>query len=1147
MRRSSVGTVNLTAVGLVLLLGAGPVQAARAADAPASPGSGADRADGADKAAGAVGSANGTPASVLTLITGDRVSVDGADHPTVTPAPGREKVHFVIQKVDGHLNVVPADALGLLSRGRLDSRLFDVTALREAGYGERRSDLPLIIQHESGGSAPAATSGRLRRATPIPPEAVAGTSAETVAELPVLQASAVHQPKSRLPRLWRNLTGGRAAPRTLDAGVTKVWLDGARKPLLDHSVPQIGAPTAWAEGLDGTGARVAVLDTGIDATHPDLAGKVVQEKNFTTDPDGDQIGHGTHVASTIAGTGAASDGKYRGVAPGATLLDGKVCVKATNLCPDSAMIAGMEWAVDNHADVVNMSLGGPDTWDLDPIEETVNSLTASSGTLFVIAAGNEGQRGSISSPASAQAALAVGAVDRDERIAGFSNQGPRTHDIGLKPEITAPGVDITAARSKDGVYGAPGELYTILSGTSMATPHVAGAAAILAAAHPDWDATRLKSTLIGSAHPNPDLATIAQGAGRVDVARAIHQQVIASPSTLTFGLAVWPHTDDPVLERTVTYRNDGAGPLTLQLALTTDGPQGAPVPAGMFSLSADRVIVPAGGSASVKVRANSRIGSALGTFGGQVTASAGDQTVRTPFVLEREGDSHDITIRHTGRDGAVPADYSSVLYRLDTGQSYSFYEADGVVQARIPSGRYALVSWVYQDLGKPGQTLTLITQPVLDLTRDRTVVIDARRGRPVSITPPRRDAVPMLTEVDVSIPTTESYPVGFSVLGTSFDGLYLGQVPGAAPFPGLTTRFGTILARPGVDGSFDQSPFAYHLVWYQDGTVPTGFHRVVSPGQLAQVRADYLAQAPGAFAWKRATAMRDGRTWNLSANLTFTLPFSRTEYYSTGDGVTWQGDFQEMLPNDECPWCQIFVSSALDRFTAYRAGSHTRIRWNHGVFGPALPEPGSPGQWVTRTGDTLDLAPQMTSDGAGREGASQQTATRTTVYRNGTLFADTEGLGGSFGVPPEPADYRVEVSLERGAPLSLTTRSDVVWSFRSGHVNGEVPQRLPVSVVRFTPALDADSSAPAGRAWTILVTVQTQPHAAGPRPDRLTVEVSYDDGASWSPAPLRRAGAGWAAQVRHPRTPGFVSLRATAKDGQGRGVTQTLIRAYRTR
>ena len=145
-----------------------------------------------------------------------------------------------------------------------------------------------------------------------------------------------------------------------------------------QSVEQIHAPQAWAAGFDGSGAKVAVLDTGYDPTHPDLAGRVSSSSNFTTDPgvvDGN--GHGTHVASTIAGSGAASGGFYEGVAPGASLMVGKV-LGNDGMGDDSWVLAGMQWAVANGADVVNMSLGGDPGDGTDPLSQASTSLSAKS-------------------------------------------------------------------------------------------------------------------------------------------------------------------------------------------------------------------------------------------------------------------------------------------------------------------------------------------------------------------------------------------------------------------------------------------------------------------------------------------------------------------------------------------------------------------------------------------------------------------------------------------------------------------------------------------------------------------------------------------------------------------------------------------------
>jgi subtilisin family serine protease len=222
------------------------------------------------------------------------------------------------------------------------------------------------------------------------------------------------------------------------------------------------------------------------------------------------------VASIVAGAGE----KQRGVARDAKIALGKV---GDRVMFESHILAGMEWAaVEVKAKVVNMSLGGPDTPDADPLEQAVDTLSARTGALFVISAGNDGLAGTVGSPGSADAALTVGAVDRDDMKASFSSAGPRKGDHAIKPDVTAPGVEIMAA-APAGTADGP---YVAHSGTSMAAPHVAGAAAILAQRHPDWNGARLKAALIGSAAPNGSATPYQEGAGRVDLVRALAQPVV---------------------------------------------------------------------------------------------------------------------------------------------------------------------------------------------------------------------------------------------------------------------------------------------------------------------------------------------------------------------------------------------------------------------------------------------------------------------------------------------------------------------------------------------------------------------------------------------------------------------------------------------
>src|SRR5699024_6622887 len=195
----------------------------------------------------------------------------------------------------------------------------------------------------------------------------------------------------------------------------------------------------------------------------------------------------------------------------------------------------------------------------------------------------------LGSPGTADAALTVGAVDRDESLAEFSSRGPRPGDLAVKPDLTAPGVGIVAARAAGTSMGqVVDEWYTAADGTSMAAPHVAGAAALLAAQHPDWDGDQLKDALISTAATHPELTPYEQGGGRVDVARAVTQEVTATGSV---HLGTFHDEDTEAQTHQVSYRNTGDQEVTLDLELAvTDRAGSAPVQGGL-TLSPETVTI----------------------------------------------------------------------------------------------------------------------------------------------------------------------------------------------------------------------------------------------------------------------------------------------------------------------------------------------------------------------------------------------------------------------------------------------------------------------------------------------------------------------------------------------------------------------------
>ncbi|MFI5734335.1 S8 family peptidase [Kribbella sp. NPDC051587] len=577
--------------------------------------------------------------TTVTLITGDKV--------TLTPGPDGTQVSMEaavrpngyrpllrMTETNGRREVVPDDAGPLIASGVLDETLFDVSYLVENGYGDGAAkQLPLITQMASSVQA-AKVLGQA--------DAVPGVT--PTAELSSLHAAAVDVPKAEAGAFWASITAGKASARSFQRSVAKVWLDRKVTASLDQSVPMIGAPQAWAAGYTGKGVKVAVLDTGIDPNHPDLKGRVTASKNFTPDPDiVDGFGHGTHVASIITGSGAASGGKYKGVAPDVDLMVGKV-LDHTGSGLESDVIAGMEWAAAQGAKVINLSLGGDPYADdsQDPGAIAVDQLTASTGALFVIAAGNKGQAGAstVGSPGVAEAALTVASVDKSDKLAYYSSRGPLLSVNRVsKPDISGPGSDIVAARAAGTTMGDPVDAnYTSASGTSMATPHVAGAAAILLQEHPDWSGPQLKAALMSTSKDDA-YAVYEQGAGRVDVARAVTQQVVGVTSGVDFGRILDSEQGDVV--RPVTYRNDSAADVTLSLRSSLRTTTGVDTSAA--AAVPGQVVVPAHGTATVDVTVHAGV-LAGGFSSGAVVATAGDTQVRTPLAMRKSRQTYPVHV-----------------------------------------------------------------------------------------------------------------------------------------------------------------------------------------------------------------------------------------------------------------------------------------------------------------------------------------------------------------------------------------------------------------------------------------------------------------------------------------------------------------------
>ncbi|MFF4251399.1 S8 family peptidase [Streptomyces sp. NPDC001663] len=1050
----------------------------------------------------------------ITLITGDRVVVDAKGRVVgLERAKGREHIPVQIRKAEGHTLVVPADAARLVATGKLDQRLFDVTELNKSATRKSQAKgLKVIVGYQGAASATKADvrdAGTLRRA------------------LKSLNADAVQTPQKETAELWDAVTNG---DRTA-SGIAHVWLDGTRKASLDKSVPQIGAPKAWAAGYDGKGVKIAVLDTGVDATHPDLKTQVIESKNFSTAADAtDHFGHGTHVASIAAGTGAKSGGKYKGVAPGAKILSGKV-LDDTGSGDDSGILAGMEWAAEQGADVVNLSLGGQDAPGIDPLEAEVNKLSEEKGILFAIAAGNSGPE-SVGSPGSAEDALTVGAVDDKDKLADFSSTGP-TVDGAIKPDVTAPGVDITAAAAKGSVIdqevGEKPPGYLTISGTSMATPHVAGAAAILKQQHPDWKFSELKGALTGSAKGGK-YSAFQQGSGRIAVDKAIKQTVVADPVSVSFGVAQWPHTDDKPVTKKVTYRNLGTKDVTLKLTSAATNPKGQAAPSGFFKLGATTVTVPAGGKASVDLTVNTKLGGTLdGAYSAYVTATGGGQTVRTAAGVQREIESYSVTFKHIGRDGQPTGSYNDILLGysgLAEGRGYAVTVSDsGTTTMRLPKGNYLLDAWIAKDFVKFEGGLDWLVQPKLSVTKNTTVTIDARKTKAADITVPDAQAKQQLGVIGY---TYDTVGIGVGVGLQSFDDVRMAPLGGEVS--GLHQTWNGQWTK-GDDIEYDVATTA-KVKKIQGDKV-----RHFKASELATVKNNLGSGAAGKTGALTPLGLFPEDAV-FAGGIEQKLPGSRTLYLSTSDKIQWTWDLTQYKGHDAdgLPIPEAYYT--LGDPQVFKAGQKYTKTFNTAVFGPHL----NAYFGLFRDGNSIYGYVPLFTDGAGHAGSSDFTAVNTTLYRNGTkVGSNDDPLFGekAFKVPAGEASYKLTTSVKRSVKVAAaSTRIDASWTFRSKKPASGDLATLPASMVRFKAATGLDNRVEAGKTVSIPVTVEGA--AKGSNLKSLSVYVSYDYGQTWKKVDV----VGGKIKVKNPDQGKAISFHAKITDKKNNKSTISIYNAY---
>jgi hypothetical protein len=442
----------------------------------------------------------------------------------------------------------------------------------------------------------------------------------------VWSGAAVTVPRSFLDRV-------RALPY-----VRAVFRDDTVRSTLAQSVPLIRADRVQTElGGTGVGIRVGIIDTGIDYNHPAFGGGFgpghrvaggFDIVNNDADPMDDN-GHGTHVAGIVGANG----GGLLGVAPAVTLYAFKV-LDASGTGYAGAVLEGLDRALDPDGNpatndamqVVNLSLGAFGGDADDPMSVALDNLTQA-GVVCVAAAGNEYTLQSIDSPGTSRRAITVGASTKQDVMADFSSGGP-TPSLDLKPDLVAPGVDIVSAALGGGTLS--------LSGTSMATPHVAGVAAALRQLHPSWTPDQVKAAIVG---PSVDLGAspLRQGAGRVDAYAAATATFVVWPTHLAYGridgaAPTWSHTDTLHVSNLTAQARDVSFPATTTIT-----------PGAELTVTPSTVTLPPGGT--VDVVAHITVDNAVTpypqafpyAYTGVLIASSGTEQHRAPISFHKAG------------------------------------------------------------------------------------------------------------------------------------------------------------------------------------------------------------------------------------------------------------------------------------------------------------------------------------------------------------------------------------------------------------------------------------------------------------------------------------------------------------------------------
>jgi subtilisin family serine protease len=1038
----------------------------------------------------------------ITLITGDVViaseSPTGQWSVSVTPAdPSKSGQHFQTFETSEGTYVLPSN----VNLEKLDVEFFNVEYLIKNGY-HNMEKLPIIVS----------TIDVTERSIQSVENDIRGYNGAVTKSLPRLSMLSAQLPIETIKQSIHTLSN--------EEYVRKLWLDKKMYVSLSESVPLIGAPELWDAGYDGAGIEIAILDTGIDSTHPSLDDldddpattdpKVIRAIDFTDDNTiNDLNGHGTHCAGIAAGTGGDGIGP-KGVAPGALLWNVKVLAEYGEGL-SSWVIEGIEYATfgpdgvpntGDEADIINLSLGGSPTDGTDPVSLAVD-VAVDAGVIVAITAGNEYDYFEIETPGVARKAITVGSSYKDDYLAYFSSKGP-TIDGRVKPDILAPGVNINSSVP----YDLSGTYYSTSSGGSMATAHVSGTAALLLqkGVPPGWAAPDYMKNTLTSTAVDLGYNVYEQGGGRISVPSAAYTEILVDPATVSFGLS----TIDTLTTATLTFYNlNSTFTRSLNLnVLVEDILTGTVVDCS----SLNTTVLNIGASSEASVLLTLDTTSLKSIYSGKVVASIDNgETIQVIFGFAK---LNELTISKVDMDGAAAAFDEVCLVGesgfpsfewtvLDDYGTVTFYVLDGTYDIISPGFDWDLDAAIYalsEDI-----VVTQDTQVYLDERDTRKVTFDA--NKPDQIMAEKFSALFYEGEqISVTIRDLWWYPasaltyVSQTTINTAFVYSYYPEAYYDSVNPDL------------IDAP------EWHKLLFTREDITKGVTFSANYNNLVKRVTDYKVALTSDVA-ERVQFVFSPIAWN---SMTFTwqmdVPQSRIEWLSP-EPVEYEEWYSKRDPQWSWDFTDLSQSYPIgETYSAFGEHPLTSGVYVYVVDGYAVVE-------GSISVDTFEnIFADFTRDYSGT----------LTLMQDGVEVYSTEIWDYFWGYYSFSGTPEFKLIIEGSSDLSLSTSTYTELGFTADETQDYEPPRL---VIR-PRNLDLFCAASAGDVLVDVNVLDDSPISL------FTFEYSLDDGNTWSLASSTKQNArSWVADLGTLNS-AFVSVRVNATDSLGNSISQTTIRGF---